>query len=77
MNILIENPESLEYLTESGEWTKNPLQGKFFPAATVALQAAKLETMGKFNIVGHIEVTNQFVNLDYGRGKHPKNSETQ
>lgn len=68
MNILIENNDTLEYLTNAGQWTKNPLGGKSFPATRTAFRAAKLEAIGKFNIVCHIPQTNQFVNLDHGRG---------
>jgi hypothetical protein len=68
MNILIENSDTLEYLTGSGKWTKNPLNGKSFPATLTAFQAAKLEPIGDFNIVGHIPQTCQFVNLDHGKG---------
>jgi hypothetical protein len=69
MNILIENHDTLEYLTPAGQWTKNPLDGKRFPATVTAFRTAKLEAIGKFNIVCHIPGTNQFVNLDHGRGK--------
>lgn len=69
MNILIENCDTLEYLTIAGQWTKNPLEGRCFPATAVAFEAAKREPIGKFNIVCHIPQTNQFVNLDHGRGK--------
>ena len=69
MNILIENHETLEYLTEAGQWTKNPLKARRFPASTAAFQTAKTVPVGKFNIVCHIPATNQFVNLDHGRGK--------
>lgn len=69
MHILIENNDTLEYLGRSGEWTKNPLDGKRFPATEIAFQAAKHESIGSFNIVFHIPATNQFVNLDHGRGK--------
>lgn len=68
MNILIENNDTLEYLTPAGQWTKNPLDGKFYPATRIAFRAAKLEAVGKFNIVCHIPETNQFINLDHGRG---------
>jgi hypothetical protein len=69
MNILIENSETLEYLNPAGKWTKNPLDGKRFLATAIAFRAAKLEAIGKFNIVFHIPETNQFINLDHGRGK--------
>ena len=69
MNILIENHDTLEYLTPAGQWAKNPLAAKRFPATATAFRAAKLEAIGKFNIVCHIPQTNQFINLDHGRGK--------
>jgi hypothetical protein len=69
MNILVENCDTLEYLTEGGQWTKNPRDGKSFPATTAAVRAAKGEAIAKFNIVYHIPATNQFINLDHGRGR--------
>lgn len=68
MHILIENNDSHEFLTSSGKWTKNALEGKLYPATGVAYRAARQEQIGKFNIVFHIPQTNQFVNLDHGRG---------
>jgi hypothetical protein len=68
MNILIENNDTLEYLTSEGQWTKNPQDGKRYPATRIAFRAAKLEAIGKFNIVCHIPQTNQFINMDHGRG---------
>ena len=69
MNILIENTDTLEYLTVAGLWAKNPLEGKRFPATSAAYEVAKREPIGRFNIVSHIPETNQFINLDHGRGK--------
>jgi hypothetical protein len=69
MNILIENDATAEYLISAGQWTKDPLNGKSFPATQAAFQIAKQEAIGKFNIVCHIPQTNQFINLDHGRGK--------
>jgi hypothetical protein len=68
LNILIENNDTLEYLSQAGQWTKNPLNGKCYPATKAAFRAARLEAIGKFNIVCHIPETNQFINLDHGRG---------
>ena len=68
MNILIENNDTREFLTSTGTWTVNPLEGKLFPATATAFRAAKKEAIGKFNIVFHIPQTNQFVNLNHGRG---------
>lgn len=69
MNILIENAESLEYLTSNGQWTKNAAQGMNFAGTEIACDAAKKEPIGRFNIVFYISKTRQFVNLDHGRGK--------
>ena len=69
MNILIENDETLEYLTETGTWTMNPETGQRFGSRAAALKAAKAQAIGRFNIVWHIPASNQFVNLDHGRGK--------
>lgn len=69
MNILIENEETLEFLTESGSWTKDARAGRQFKSRGEALKVAKGEAIGRFNIVWHILTSNQFVNLDHGRGK--------
>ena len=68
MNILIENNDTLEYLASAGGWTKNPRDGKSFPATRTAFMAAKHEAIGRFNIVWHFPDTGQFYNLDHGRG---------
>ena len=69
MNILIENEETLEFLTESGGWTKDPRAGRQFKSRGDATSVAKGVAIGRFNIVWHILTSNQFVNLDHGRGK--------
>ena len=69
MNILIENAESLEYSTGNGEWTKKVGDAKIFGTTGTALAAAKKELIRTFNIVRHIPQSNQFVNLNHGRGK--------
>jgi hypothetical protein len=76
MNILIENSDTKEYLTSAGLWNKNPEAGKVFGTSRLAARAAKQEPVGKFNIVLHIPATNQFVNLDHGRGRDPLSSTT-
>lgn len=68
MHILIENEETLEYLTNENDWSKNPMKGKKFRTSRLAFRTAKLEAIGKFNIVCHIPGTSQFINLDHGRG---------
>ena len=68
MRILIENEENLQYLTDTNQWSENPLKAKPFTSRRVALSAAKQETIGRFNIVCYIPETKQFINLDHGRG---------
>ncbi len=69
MNILIENADSLEYLTADNLWTKIAANGKQFPRTGTAFDAAKKEPIGRFNIVGYITETKQFINLNHGRGR--------
>jgi hypothetical protein len=69
MNIIIEDADSLKFFTGEGRWTKNVAEGKRFAGTALAFKAAKLEPVGKFNIVGYIGETKQFINLDHGRGK--------
>ena len=69
MNILIENEETLEYLSADGAWTKNAANGRRFASTGSAFETAKKELIGKFNIVSYIPLTRQFINLDHGRGK--------
>jgi hypothetical protein len=69
MNILIENPDTNEYLTRAGLWDHDPRTAQIFGTSRLAVRAARQESVGKFNIVLYIPTTNQFVNLDHGRGK--------
>jgi hypothetical protein len=69
MNILIEDAEKLEYLTNNSLWTKNPTDGKIFGSTGNAFAAAKKELIGKFNIVAYIAGTKQFINMNHGKGK--------
>ncbi len=69
MNILIEDAETLEYLKDNGQWTKNVVEGKRFAASDAAFQTAKKEPVGKFNIVCYIAQSKQFINLNHGKGK--------
>ena len=71
MNILIEDAEKLEYLTSDNHWTKKASEGKNFGATEAAFAVAKKEPIGKFNIVFYIAQTQQFINMDHGRGKGP------
>jgi hypothetical protein len=69
MNILIEDADSLEYLTINSLWSKDILDARRFANTMSAFNAARKELIGKFNIVGYITETKQFVNLNHGRGK--------
>ena len=69
MNILIENAESLEYLTAANLWSKNVAEGRNFSVTSTALAVAKKEPIGRFNIVGYISQSKQFINLNHGRGR--------
>ena len=69
MNILIEDAEKLEYLTNDNHWTKKASEGKNFGATGAAFQVAKKEPIGKFNIVFYISQTKQFINMVHDRGK--------
>ena len=68
MNILINDARKLEDLRGNHRWTKRVAGGKDFRATSDALAAAK-KTMGRFNIVGCFAETNQFINLNHGKGK--------
>jgi hypothetical protein len=69
MNILIEDAESQKFFTGEGLWSKIATEGKRYAGTAAAFKAAKLELVGKFNIVGYISETRQLINLDHGRGK--------
>jgi hypothetical protein len=69
MNIIIEDVDSLKFFTGEGLWSKNATEAKLYAGTGLAFKAAKLEPVGKFNIVGYIAATKQFINLDHGRGK--------
>ena len=71
MKILIEDAETLEYLTDNSQWTKKAAEGRGFVATAAAFEVAKKEPIRKFNIVCYIGQTKQFINLDHGRGKAP------
>lgn len=69
MNILIEDADSLKFFSGDGLWSKTAAEGRRYAGTALAFKAAKQEPVGRFNIVGYISVTKQFINLDHGRGK--------
>jgi hypothetical protein len=71
MKILIEDAETLEYLTTNGQWTKKAADGKSFATSMTAFDTAKKELIRKFNVVCYIAQSEQLINLNHGRGKGP------
>ncbi len=69
MNILIEDADSLKFFTSDGLWSKTATDGRRFSGTALAFKTAKQEAVGKFNIVGYVSETGQFINLDSGKGK--------
>ena len=69
MNIIFEDAGSQKYFTVKGQWAQNAADGKFYSGTRFAFMIAKQEPIGKFNIVGYIPATRQFINLDHGHGK--------
>jgi hypothetical protein len=69
MKIIIEDAESLKFFTGEGLWSKTVTEGKSYAGTGLAFKAAKQEPVGKFNIVGYVAETKQFINLDHGKGK--------
>jgi hypothetical protein len=69
MSIIIEDANTLEFLTGGRKWTKIPGEGATFPTTRAAFAAAKEEPIGKFNIVLYFGDTEQFINMDHGSGQ--------
>jgi hypothetical protein len=74
MNTLIEVAMRLEYLSSNSQWTKDAAAGKDFGATTAALEVAKQEPTGKFNIVGYFPATKQHFQHAWRAGQgHSRN----
>ncbi len=71
MKILIEDAETLQYLTPSGQWTKTTAKGKSFATSRAAFDEARKEPIHRFNVVLSVPQSDQLINLDHGRGKGP------
>jgi len=69
MKTLVEDAETLEYLTSNSQWTKNAGDGRDFGVTQAAFEVAKQEPMGRFNIVGYFPETKQLINMNHGRGR--------
>lgn len=69
MTILIENADGGDFFTTDSTWTKIPAEAKQFPRTGAAFDVAKKAAIGKFNIVGYVTETKQFINLNHGRGR--------
>jgi hypothetical protein len=68
MLILIENPETSELLSVTGEWTRQPATAKAFANVTAALRAGRQLPVGRFDVSGYLPDSRQFINLQHGRG---------
>ena len=55
----------------AGEVDGESAPRQHFPVTEAAFETAKHEAIGKFNTVCHIPQTNQFINLDHGKGRGP------
>jgi hypothetical protein len=68
MRILIENAETLQYLTADGAWTKEPNAAATYRTSTVAKEHGKTAPIGRFNVIGAFKNSPQITNLDDGCG---------
>ena len=68
MTILVENADTLEYLTTDGRWTKKMDQAATYRSSTLAKASANSAAIGRFNIIGANQKSSQIVNLDEGCG---------
>ena len=73
MKILIEDAETLEYLTPRGHWTKSSVEAAGYPSSATAKIAGAKAPIGRFNIIGSFANSPQITNLDDGCGTSPKN----
>lgn len=71
MKILIEDAETLQYLTSTGHWTKTIAKGRTFATTQAAFDEARKEPIRKFNVVLCVPQSDQLINLNHGRGKGP------
>jgi hypothetical protein len=69
MKILIEDAETLQYLTPSGQWTQSVAKGRSFATTRAAFDEARKEPIHRFNVVLSVPDSAQLINLDHGRGK--------
>ena len=68
MTILVENAETLEYLTTDGRWTNKMERAATYRSSTLAKASATSAAIGRFNIIGAVAKSSQIVNLDEGVG---------
>ena len=71
MKILIEDAETLQYLTATGKWTDAVAKGRSFATTRAAFDEARKEPIHRFNVVLCVPQSDQLINLDHGRGKGP------
>jgi hypothetical protein len=68
MKIHVENAETLELLTPSGDWTTNINKAAIYSNSTTAKHAGAAAPIGKFNVIGTFRNFPQITNLDEGCG---------
>jgi hypothetical protein len=68
MTILIENADTLEFLTRDGRWTKHAGEAATYRTSTLAKEFGTAAPIGRFNVVGAFKNSPQLTNLDEGCG---------
>jgi hypothetical protein len=70
VKIIIENAETLEFLTSDGRWSKDVTRAAAFPNSNAAKARGVTFPIGRFNVVGAFATSPQLTNLDEGFGSH-------
>jgi hypothetical protein len=68
VKIIIEDAETLEFLTSEGRWTKDLARAAAFPNSAAAKTRGSAIPIGRFNVVGSFARWPQLTNLDEGCG---------
>jgi len=69
MNILIEDAETLQYLTSNSQWTKNASKAKTSGPPKRPFRLRKKNRSAGLTSFFTSPKTRQFINMDHGRGK--------
>jgi hypothetical protein len=68
MRIIIEDAETLQFLTMDGGWTGDSARAATFANSDAARERGVTLPIGEFNIVGAFSKSPQLTNLDNGSG---------